>query len=39
MGVNMEVLGGVGTVDVSNMPYNSLCFVIESISFSSIAIK
>jgi hypothetical protein len=39
MGVGMEVLGGVVTVDVSNMPYNSLCFVIDSISFSSIAIK
>jgi hypothetical protein len=39
MGVDMEVIGGVVTVDVSNMPYNSLCFVIDSISSLSNAIK
>jgi hypothetical protein len=31
--------GDVVTVDVSDMPYNYLCCVTDSISFSSIAIK
>jgi hypothetical protein len=39
MGVDVEVLGGVVTVEGSDMPYNSLCCVIDSISFLSIAIK
>jgi hypothetical protein len=38
MGVDMEVLGGIVTPEVSNMPYNSSCCEIL-LSFSSTAIK
>jgi hypothetical protein len=39
MGADMEILGGVVTVEVSNMPYNSLCCAIDPINFAPVAIK